>query len=250
MRELLGISGLLFLLPATAQADPPSFDRPGISFSPAVLPVGSFDWEQGLPDLQHDNTDGVRTTSFTADTTLRYGLTRTLEVQLAGSLWNRLAVRTLETTSHAQGAGDTRISLKWAPVLSNTNVSLAVLGGITFATGAAAFTNGRSIFSLGAVIGRDLGAGRSIAAYANVDRSGGVDTWTFSTNVGFPIHGDLGGFVELGRVVGGGASSTVAGGGLTWLLHERVQLDVSARCGMTSSSPDLQAGLGISVFWK
>jgi hypothetical protein len=241
VRKLLGIFSLLFLLPAAAHADTPSFDRPGISFSSAVLPVGSFDWEQGLPDLQRDNTDGVRTTSYTADTTFRYGLARTVEVQLTGSLWNRHDLRTLGMTSHGQGPGDTRISLK----LSNTNVSLAVLGGITFATGAAEFTNGRSIYSLGAVIGRDLGAGRSIAAYGNVDRSGGVDTWTFSANVGFPVHGNLGGFVELGRVFDGGSSSTVAGGGLTWLLHE-----LYARRGVTSSSPDLQAGLGISVFWK
>jgi hypothetical protein len=245
------VSGLLcMLVPVAARADAPAFDRPGIAFSPAVLPAGSFDWEQGLPDLQYDNTDGIRSTFYTADTTVRLGLTSTLEAQVAGSLWNRLDLRAAGMASQVAGAGDTRLALKWVPALSIKDLSLGVLGSLTMDTGSAAFTNGRPIYSLGAVLGRDLGAGRSMAAYANVDHSGGSNVWTLSSNLGFPIRGNVGGYVEAGRVFGGGISSTVAGGGLTWLLHERVQFDLYARRGLTSRSPDLQAGFGFSVFWK
>ena len=250
VRKLLGVVTGLFLLPSVAYADAPPFDRPGISFSPAVLAPGAFDWEQGLPDVQRDETGGVQSTSYSADTTFRLGLAQNFEAQVTGSLWNRLDVRIAGLTSKSEGAGDTRLSLKWAPVFPVEHVSLAILGGITFKTGSATFTNGRPIYSLGAVLGKDLGTGRSVAAYANVDRSGGLDTWTLSTNFGFPIHGNIGGFVEAGRIFGNGVSSTLCGAGLTWLWHDRLQLDLYSRRGLTSSSPDLQAGFGVSLFWK
>ncbi len=233
-----------------AHADAPAFDRPGISFATSVLPPGTFDWEQGLPDLQRDDTDGVRSHAYTADTTFRLGLNPTLEVQLAGSLWNRLDLRAAGVSSRNEGAGDTKLALKWAPSLSSKDVSFAMLGSVTMDTGSAAFTNGRPIVSLGATVARDLGGGRSIAMYANVDHSGRSNTWTLSPNFGFPISGNLGGYVEAGRTFGGGASISVAGGGLTLLLHERVQFDLYGLRGLTSHSPDLQAGFGISVYWN
>jgi hypothetical protein len=251
VRKCFFVSILLsVLLPVTALADAPAFDRPGINFAPSVLLPGSFDWEQGLPDLQRNTTDGVRTTAYTADTTVRFGLTSTLEFQIAGALWNRLDVSGGGMNQHSEGAGDTRLALKWAPALSAKDWSLGVLGSLTLDTGAAAFTNGRPILSLGAVLGRDLGSGRSFDAYANVDHSGGVNTWTVAGTFGFPISGNLDGFVEVGRAFGGGASTSVAGTGLTWLFHDRVQFDLYGRCGLTSRSPDLQAGFGISVFWN
>ncbi len=250
MRKLLGVVTGFFLLPAVAYADAPPFDRPGIAFSPAVLAPGAFDWEQGLPDVQRDDVGNVSSTSYMADTTLRVGLAQNFEGQLTGSLWNRLDVRAAGATSQSEGVGDTRLSLKWAPHFPIEHISFALLGGITFDTGASAFTNGRRIYSLGAVVGRDFGAGRSVTAYANVDRSGGRDTWTLSSTVGFPIRGNFGGFVEAGRILGNGASSTLGGAGLTWLLHDRVQLDLYGRRGLTSSSPDQQGGFGVSVFWK
>lgn len=238
------------LLAMPAYADPPSFDRPGLGFAAAALPAGSFAWEQGLPDFQYDTTAGVRTRFYTADTNLRLGLNGTWELQLAGSLWNRLEVRDAGVTSHQEGAGDTKLSLKWAPALSTKAVTLAVLGGVTLDTGSAAFTNSRPIYSLGVDVSHDLGSDRSIAGYANLDHSGGSNVWTVSGNFGFPIRGGLGGYVEAGRAFGGGVSSTLAGGGATWLWHDRVQFDLYGRRGLTSRSPDLQAGFGISVFWE
>jgi hypothetical protein len=246
----LMVSALSCATPAFADDSPPSWDRPGIAFSPAVLPAGSFDWEQGLPDLQHDSADGVHATDYTADTNLRYGLTSNLEVQLLGSLWNRLDVSGMGLSSQVQGAGDTRLSLKWAPTLSTKGLSFAMLGGVTFDTGSAAFTSGTTIETLGATLGKDLGSGRSIAAYANIDHSSNANVWTTSVNFGFPINGNLGGYLEVGHVDGNGATSTVAGGGVTYLVTNRVQFDLYARHGLTSESPDVQAGFGISVFWK
>ena len=244
------IALLCLLVPAAAQADAPAFDRPGIAFSPAVLPARSFDWEQGLPDLQFDDAGGTRSRLYAADTTLRMSLTSTLELQVGGSLWNRLDASSAGTSSRAEGAGDSKIGLKWARPLPASKLSLGILATVTHDTGSAAFTNGSPIYSLGAVLGRDMGAGRSLAGYLNVDHSGVGNTWTASSNFGFPVHGNLAGYVEVGRIAGSGNSSTVGGGGLTWLLHDRLQLDMYARRGLTTRSPDLQAGFGVSMFWK
>lgn len=42
---------------------------------------------------------------------------------------------------------------------------------------------------------------------------------------------------------------TVAGGGVTWMWTDRVQLDASLDAGLDAHSPDLQAGLGISAYF-
>jgi hypothetical protein len=235
---------------APARADAPAFDRPGIAFSPSVLPTGEFALEQGLPDFQRDDANGIASRTFTAGTTFRAGIANSLELQIAGSLWNRSSVRAGGVSMHDEGVGDTRFSLKWAPTLPVESLSLAVLGSATADTGAAAFTNGRPVYSLGATIGRKVGADCAVALYANVDHSGGTDTWTVSPNFSFPIAGDLGGYVEAGRTSGSGESDSRAGGGLTLLLHDRVQLDLYALHGLDHRSTDLTAGFGVSMAWQ
>ena len=174
---------LLALLAAPlAWADAPAFDRPGISFSTSVLPAGTFDWEQGLPDLERDHVDGVRSTIQSAGTNFRIGLGNELELQLSGSPWNRLDQHDAVSSQHLSGAGDIRVSLKWAPPLAGKDWSLALLGGVSFDTGAAAFSNGQQVVSLGATVARDLGGDRSLAAYANVDHAAGADIWTLSAD--------------------------------------------------------------------
>ena len=233
-----------------AWADPPAFDRPGIGFASAVLPAGSFAWEQGLPDVERDSEDGLRSTTYAANTLFRYGLTATLEVQLAGSPFNRTTIRGPGLRAHATGAGDTAIALKWAPALDSKTTTLALLGAVSFASGSDAFTNAQTVTSFGASATRDLGDSRSLGFYANVDHAGGENTWTASTSFGFPVHGDVGGYLELARIAGGGSSTSLAGAGMTWTLHERVQFDLSLDAGLTRHSPDLLAGFGVSVFWK
>ncbi len=244
------ILGLCSTLPTPARATAPPFDRPGIAFATSTLPVGSFDWEQGLPDVVHDNTEGIRTTLYSADTILRYGMTPTLELQLGRSLWNRLDTHGVDVDTRSSGGGDTTIAAKWAPTLKSDKVAMAFLGAVTLDTGASAFTNGRPVYSLGATVSRDMKDGRAIAMYLNASIDGGRTTWTFSPNISFPITSAASAYFEAGRTVGGDAAGTVAGGGMTWLLHDRVQFDIYGLRGLDGQVPDLQAGVGVSVSWK
>jgi len=116
LRHALALFVACAALPsARADDSPPPFDRPGIGFASAVLPAGSFDWEQGLPDLERDSGGGISSTTYTADTLFRYGLTATLEVQLSGSPWNRTTIHAPGLRARFDGAGDTALGLKWAP---------------------------------------------------------------------------------------------------------------------------------------
>jgi hypothetical protein len=242
---------LLACAPAAwADDNPPPFDRPSFSFAPAVLPAGAFDWEQGLPDMERDSDGGVRTTTYTADTVLRYGLTSNFEIQLHTSLWNRTTTRIGALHASVEGAGDTALGVKWAPSLDSKTWTLAILGLVSFGTGSSAFTNGHTVTSLGAAAARDFGDNRSLGLYANVDHGAGRNTWTGSANFSFPIQGSFGGFVQAGRFAGGGVSRSLAGGGVTLLLHNAVQFDLDANFGLTHRSPDFQLDFGVSLFWK
>jgi hypothetical protein len=244
-RKFLG--GLaLIIVPVTALAEAPEFDRPGFGFATSTLPVGAFAWEQGLPDLQRDQASGVHETVYTADTTLRLGVADTLEIQLAGSAWNRLD----QGAMHRTGAGDTAVAVKWSPAHADSDISLAVLGMVTWDTGAAAFTNGKPVYSLGATCARDLSSGRQVALFANVDHSGGANVWTLAPGLQFALDDQVGAFVEFEHKSGAGTSVTLGGAGLAVLLHERVQLDFSVHAGSASGHAEQQAGFGISAFWK
>ena len=85
---LCGFAGLA--LAASARADGPAFDRPGIAFSPSTLPAHAFAWEQGLPDFQQDRSDGVTQRAYAASTRLRYGIADRWEVQLAAPLFEEI----------------------------------------------------------------------------------------------------------------------------------------------------------------
>jgi hypothetical protein len=197
-----------------------------------------------LPDLEREEDVTGHKTVYTIDTTLRLGWTPTLEIQIIGSAWNRMV------QAHVSGAGDTALAVKWAPAHADQESVFALLGMITLDTGAAAFTNGRPVYSLGATFGREVSAGRTVTMYANLDRSGNANVWTFAPAINFSLTEQFGAYVELGRKVGGGNSATLIGGGMTWLLHDRVQLDISDDIGLTATGLRQQAGCGISVFWK
>ncbi len=70
-----------------------------------------------------------------------------------------------------------------------------------------------------------------------------------SPNLNFPISSTVAGFVEAAASYSGHRrDQALAGGGFSMMLTSAVQLDLSADFGLTSRSPDMLAGFGISVF--
>lgn len=237
-------------MPAFADDAAPSFDRPGFGFASSVLPAGSFDWEQGLPDMERDSAGSAHSTLYTADTEIRVGIGSNLELQLHASPWNEFDFHAPGISGSVTGAGDTALGVKWAPSLSSKNWTLGVLGQVSFDTGSDNFTAGHTVTTLAVEATRDLGGSHTLAFNATVNLGGGQTTWSTAANFGFPIQGNFSGYVQAGHFGGGGINSSLAGAGLVWLVGNRVQFDLGANAGLSNRSPDYQAGFGVSVFFK
>ena len=236
----------LLLASASAQAETPAFDRPGISFSTTTLPAGSFAIEQGLPDLVFDNS--TDTTVYSANTLVRVGLAANLEVQLATSLYNRLESDAPGSTS-ASGRGDSGIALKLALPSSRPTLSCALLGGVVFDTGEDPFTAGANVYSLGTTLSWALAQTESLSLFAGVDHADGETVYSVSPSLGFELSEVLGAYVEAGATLTDTVNDYVVGGGIAWMVTDTVQLDVYADGGLGSNSTDLQAGFGVSAFF-
>jgi hypothetical protein len=238
---------------APALADTPAFDRPGIAFSPTTLPAGSFAWEQGLPDFQRDCADGVTQRAYSASTRWRYGVSSRWELQLAVPLHEQIDTEGSGQAFTAAGAGDLSLAVKVGLTSGEEIFDMALLGVVSVPTAARDIGLESEQYSLGATVGWSLGEQQSLALYANVDLLEGQSTWTVSPSWGIALADSVGAFIEAGYQFGSARDQTdnaVAGGGLTWMATPVVQLDAYGLVGLTRSSTDLAAGLGVSVFFK
>lgn len=242
--------------PAASGTDTPAFDRPGIAFSPAILPPGTVAWEQGLPDFAYDSSDGTRSWLFSGDTNLRIGLLKDLELQVGVPLWNYTQQKTDGVRSSDDGFGDLRLSLKTALPSPDAKLTWAALGGVTFATGADAFSAGDPKYDLGIAAAYAVTEAISFGAYVNFDRLRSISTWTLSPEITWSVNDKTGVYLEAGfNLASGGGSGVgndgeVVGGGLTYMITPVVQLDASVDFGVGGTAPDITGGIGLSIFFK
>lgn len=233
-----------------ALAETPEFDRPGISFPTSTIPVGGVAFEQGLPDLSYDSGAGLRSTESAFDSVVRVGVGEHAELQLITSLYNRLDTHDSSGSEHFDGSGDTGLAVKLGLPGNNGQRSLAVLGSVLFPTGDSEFSGGKPTVSLGSTATFALSDQRALSLYANLDRLDDRNTLTLASDLSFELSDRLGAFIEAGAsFTHVGDDDYVGGGGFTWMLLPRVQLDLYADFGLTDKSTDLQAGFGVSVYF-
>ncbi|PKH72206.1 transporter [Stenotrophomonas sp. Betaine-02u-21] len=231
--------------------EPPSFDRPGIGLGTGIVPRGALALELGLPSHERDrDADGLRTEQLSGEVTLRTGLFERWELQFSGSPWQRQRSRLPGMAStRTQGGGDAQLALKWAPPTGSETDRWALLGSATVARGDAALSEGRQ-YALAGSYEHDFSDHWTGALYASHSRGDGERSTVWSPSVSLALTPRLSAFVEAGVTKEHGEPrETVAGGGVTWMWTDRVQLDASLDAGLDAHSPDLQAGLGISAYF-
>ncbi|HEU0198464.1 MAG TPA: hypothetical protein VFQ88_14800 [Nevskiaceae bacterium] len=242
-RNLLFASGFLCAaaLGGIAHADTnPGFDRPGLGFAPAVLQAGDVIWEQGLPDWSE--SDG--TSLYTADTLLRLGIGGPFEAQL-GTSYNHVHGAGVD----AWGRGDTSLGLKFAPAARGA-LSWGVLGTVEFTDGAQAFRGGRPQYALGGVINWQLDELDSVGTFVENVQSAGEGSQLVAMNAGRALTDTVGAYVEAAWLHDAGAGDgTMGGGGLTWMVTPRVQLDASFRHRLSGEADTWEAGFGVSAYF-
>ncbi|WP_323844725.1 transporter [Microbulbifer magnicolonia] len=245
-RLLIAFTALPLAFPLGAETPP--FDRPGTGFSPVTLPARTFAWEQGLPDMVRQKSGGVTQILYSADALMRAGLSDKLELQLSHAPYNYLRTGGRGPAREVEGASGTGISLKVALPAPNETLSWALLGGSTLDTGDAPFSPEDTIYSLGSSLQWQLRNDRSLSLYVNVDRIGGESAITISPSYSLAINACSGAYLELAVTRFERRDRALAGGGLTWMVVDNVQLDLYANFGLNSAANDLQAGFGFSVF--
>lgn len=232
-------------------ADTPAFDRPGISISTSTIPQDSFAVELGTPDFVGSSASGNKGTLYSLDSNVRVGLGGKLEAQIAAPLYVNQSSQEEGSTNKVTGFGDASFSLKTALPCSSEKLSWSALAGITFATGNSAFTAGHPQYRLASALGYKLDEAHSAGFYVNANYLEGHLGYTLSPNLNFGMNDTVSAFLEAGYThAPQSADSTVAGGGFAWMVAPTVQLDMSVDFGVTRSSPDLQGGIGVSMYFK
>ena len=250
-RSVRRILPILVCSIGSAWADAPPFDRPGIAFSTGTLPARTVAWEQGLPDFEHDSDRGVSSTLYTLDSRLRVGISDSIEVQVAAALFNEMQTHAAGTTDRADGRSDVGFAVKAALPSSRQDFTWATLAAVTDTSGANEFTNGATIYDLGVALGFAPSENVSTELYVNVERSDGSNSVDVSPNLGVALSQSVTAFVEAGATYSGhGLDQAVTGGGFTMMVTPAVQLDLSVDFGLTSKSPDVLAGFGVSMFFR
>ena len=234
-----------------AVADAPAFDRPGISFSTSTIPRGTFSLELGIPDFVHASDAGTTSTLYSLDTNFRAGLSQTFELQLAAPFWNYQQAQSSGTSDSASGAGDWSLSLKAALPSRSEAFTWAALAGVTLGTGEDSFTAGSPLYRLGTAFALRLNDIYSTGLYVNVNYFNGRTSYTLSPNLNLALSDRLSVYGEVGyNRLPQAPDTTVAGGGLAWMVTPSVQLDLSMDFGLTSHSPDYRGGFGVSKFFQ
>lgn len=252
MRQLLCLLLVTTAAPVAAESiqETPAFDRPGISFSVTTLPVGSVAWEQGFPDWSRDRSDGVTVDDYAAAANLRVGLADRWELQLGHSAFNWRHQRGQGFRERKNGSGDTTLLLKHSLPVASPDWGWALMGGVTLPTGDAEFGNDHARYTLGSTVEWAHGERGAIALYLNADWDKADTTWTLSPSYSVSLNDRWAVFVEAGYSRSSQEGEHyVAGGGVTWMLTPRMQLDLYSDFGLTDASTDVQAGFGFSLFF-
>ena len=238
----------LFLVacPALAQDDLVT-DRPDQTESAVVVPQGTLQVELGLGV----GGDEIDDTAEVPGTLVRYGLSRRVEVRLAWPGW----IRVESEGGEVSGLGDPELGAK---VALRSSPDLAVLAHLSLPWGddeVGAEDPLPSLRLAGAhALGPRVGLGWNAGLAANSALTAGgrarvLSRWMYTAAVGFDLSDAWAAFVEVfGDFPASDPEPATHSidGGLTYLLHPRLQLDVAAGAGLNEDAPDWFAGVGIS----
>ena len=248
-----------FIAPAHAD-ERISTDRPDFVESSDVVGRGRFQVETGL-QWERDSSAGVTSRVRTTPTLLRFGVADTVELRLEtdGFAWSTVRDAASGTSQTEHGFSDVSLGAKWHVRdgdESKGTPSVAWLLHVDVDSGSAAFRGQGLRPSLRAVAEWDLPHDMSIGVMPGVVLDRNADgrrfaAGIFAVTIGKEWTPAWHTYVEVaGRQLASrrnGGSVVTLDAGVAWIVTNDVQLDLSLARGVTSESPDLQWGVGVSV---
>lgn len=233
-------------------------DRPDQTESAEVVPVGAWQIESGWT-YSVDEEDEVEVRSHEAPgTLLRLGLVERWELRFG---WQGLARTKADGRGGSvtdEGALDAELGAKVVLHVADAGgPQLALLFGTSVPVGEEGFSSERFDPSFRFNLAHDLRDGWSIGynlgaewatEMSGEDRST-LSRWIYTVAAGRGLGERWGVFLEAYGDLGGSQGGPPAhglDGGLTYLVHPRLQLDVAAGVGLSEAAGDYFVGVGIS----
>ena len=236
-----------------AAQDAINTDRPGLTTSPALVPPGRFQVEFGLPNVVLTRGDGVDSAAWSAPLLLRYGISSALELRLGSSTYSILRDEAANATT--KGFSDIELAAK-VPLCEADGLlpQASLIGGVVFPVGDKDLSSREAGYDINLAMQWNLNERDSVSVLAAVVRTpvGDDDSvvGNFALGYGRAFDSQWTGFVEVGYFPGFHAAEDqeFAGAGVTYLIDNDLQLDLSGDFGLNADSPDAILGVGIS--WR
>ncbi len=235
-------------------------DRPDQTESSAVVAPGFVQLEAGWTYTRHDG--GPRRVGSHAVPQLlaRIGVVNRIEARVGFAGWQAVRGEEATATVDDQGVGDLELGVKYHLHAGRGAMpSLALLAGASVPTGEEAFSSGRVDPSFRLSFAHELTPRLSLGYnvgtqwVTETDQSGLRHTRAetiYTLAFGVSLIERLGVFAEsFGSLALGdrGSDTHSLDGGLTLLLTNSVQLDVSGGFGLNTAPDDWFVGLGFAV---
>lgn len=255
------------LMPPALRAAEPSVtkddrivsDRPGAAESSDVVGKGRFQIETGV-DYQRDKNAGVKTRTFTTPTLFRLGVSENLELRIESDGRVRERVDAPGVSDTQKGWADAAIGFKWHMQDGDDKTGKPGIGWLIHAdldSGSRQFRGQGVRPSVRVVFEWDLPSDMSLGVMPGVirDRDQATGERFTAGMLAAVLEKELNdrtrvfaeaAATQLARRKYGGTIATFSLG-TAYLLTKYSQVDVAARFGMNSDSPDFGATVGLSV---
>jgi hypothetical protein len=243
---------------AAADEQPICADRPGKATSACTVPAGHWQVETGFADWTLQKGGDERDTSLViGETTVKYGLTDSTDIEVDFAPWQRAKSRFGGLRESARGIGDVNLIAKQRLSRADAPVQLVAMPVVKVPTAKHSLGNGEWEAGMLVPIGYaipttplSLGLTPEFDWVADSDAHGHHMAMAQVVSVGWQATDKLNISAELWRGWDWDPSGTTrqasADGSVTYLLSNELQLDAGANFGLNRATPDVELYAGIS----
>ena len=242
-----------------APADEPiCTDRPGKSSSTCTVPKGYWQIESSVADWSLVKSDGTRATSLAiGGTAIKYGVSDSMHVEVAGTPYVRGRERSDDGRSTASGMGDVTVKVKHRLTAAVAALSAALVPFVKLPTASKRLGNGKVEAGLVVPVSWSIGgtpwslsSSPEIDLIADGDGGGYHVAGAGTLSLGITASDQLSLAVELwsGRDWDEDTTRQASlGTNVAYKITSNVQIDGQADFGLTRDSADIELSGGVSM---